>query len=375
MPFSTRSTPVSAYVDPKSESIMGETTNKALKQELDESKAEVDAAQTRIKDLEESTCDLEKKLQDAVVQKQQITNELHTLEAKNRETLERIREVEQELSNSEAKTRELEAKFDQTDMGQVIAVMKEKVDKLENGEISRLKNLLDDEKAERVLERQQCEIDAKRMTTQLDAYKERILKKDMEVAKLSNENAKIKRDLSDSQKRLTATEKRIIDTNREQTKLKRDLSDTKKRLTESERRIVDMGNESAKAKREFSDSLEAADKRIADMIKEKEEMAEEMKSWEHLRQLLEEATEYAEGIGKKKAESRDKQSSQDLIIPPRLVPRVPPAAWKRRNFWILDSESNGDSAKKARIDIQNKPEESGAKNATNVASGSKAVVI
>ncbi|KAI1695691.1 hypothetical protein Ddc_21086 [Ditylenchus destructor] len=56
----------------------------------------------------------------------------------NKEVLQRIRELEQGLSNSQAKMRNLETKFAQTDVGQVIAVMKETVDKLENGEISRL---------------------------------------------------------------------------------------------------------------------------------------------------------------------------------------------------------------------------------------------
>ncbi|KAI1694651.1 hypothetical protein Ddc_21935 [Ditylenchus destructor] len=109
-------------------------TAEALQDHFEKIKAEVNAAQTRTKSLVESTCDLEKKLQNSETQKQQLANELHTLEGKNRETLERNRKLEQELSDSQAKIRDLEAKFAQTDVAQVIDLVK----KMENGEISRL---------------------------------------------------------------------------------------------------------------------------------------------------------------------------------------------------------------------------------------------
>ncbi|KAI1702714.1 serine/threonine-protein phosphatase 4 regulatory subunit 3B [Ditylenchus destructor] len=64
---------------------------------------------------------------------QQLTVQLNILNAKNREILKRNCELEQELSNSQAKIRDLEAKFDQTDVGIMIAVLKENFGKLENG--------------------------------------------------------------------------------------------------------------------------------------------------------------------------------------------------------------------------------------------------
>ncbi|KAI1690424.1 ring finger domain-containing protein [Ditylenchus destructor] len=86
--------------------------NEALRYQLEESKAEVDAAQTRVNDLEESNSQLRGKLENSEAQLQQssernrqLTAELHTLEGKNRETLERNRELEQELSNAQAKIR------------------------------------------------------------------------------------------------------------------------------------------------------------------------------------------------------------------------------------------------------------------------------
>ncbi|KAI1696797.1 ring finger domain-containing protein [Ditylenchus destructor] len=333
---------------------------------FDQVKAEADAAKTHVKDLEKSTCDLEKKLQNSEAQKQQISNELHTSEAKNQETLERNRVLEQELSNSQAKNRDLEAKFDQTDVGQVIAVMKEKVDKLENGEIARLQKevaklssenatkkqeltglqlRLDESQKQTKDEQKRCQNLTNQMKIETDSLKEQIRKKDMEVKKLSSEIEKVKRSLSDCQTK----------------------------LAEANRRNVETNAENAKMKREFSDSLEAADKRIADMIKEKEEMSKELKSWEHLRQLIGGANEYAEGIGKKKAEPKDEKGSQDLI-PPHSIRKMP--SWANAlKRWNQDSGSDGDPTKRARIDIQKKSEESGAKKSASVASGSKAVVI
>ncbi|KAI1701060.1 serine/threonine-protein phosphatase 4 regulatory subunit 3 [Ditylenchus destructor] len=199
----------------------------------------------------------------------QLTAELNTSEAKNQETLERNRNLEQELSNSQAKIRDLEAKFDQTDVAQVIAVMKEKVDKLENGEISRLQT---------------------------------------EVAKLSSENREIR-------KKLVDLEKRNADTN-----------------------------------------------------KEKEEMTEELKSWEHFRQLLGGATEYVDGIRKRKAESKEKQSLAQQNTPRSMLEDPEEVELQ------TELGSDGNSAKRARIDTQKNIEEAGAKKTANVPSGSKAVL-
>ncbi|KAI1702711.1 serine/threonine-protein phosphatase 4 regulatory subunit 3 [Ditylenchus destructor] len=212
----------------------------------------------------------------------QLTAELNTSEAKNRETLEKNRNLEQELSNAQIKIQDLEAKFAQTDVAQVIAVMKEKVDKLENGEISRLQK---------------------------------------EVAKMSNENEM----------------------------KSQENSEIRKKLDESE-------------------------KRNADMNQEKAEMQEELKSWEHFRQLLGGATEYVEGIRKRKAESKDKQSFAQQNTP--LSVRKLPSMLEDPEEVELQTKlgSDGNSAKKARIDTQKNLEEAGAKKTANVASGSKAVI-
>ncbi|KAI1699351.1 hypothetical protein DdX_17378 [Ditylenchus destructor] len=122
---------------------------------------------------------------------------------------------------------------------------------------------------------------------------------------------------------------------------------------------VNITDELAKVKREYSDSLEEADIRIAEMKKKEEDMAEKLKSWEHLHRFN---FEYGDAIRKETAESKCKESLQELS-PLRLDPIMLPAAGKRQN---QDSGSNGDSAKKARIDPK-KPEEAGAKNAANVA--------
>ncbi|KAI1703940.1 hypothetical protein DdX_14555 [Ditylenchus destructor] len=156
-------------------------TSDSLKSKFGKIIAEVNAAQ---KDLVESTCDLEKKFQNSEAEKQQLTDELHTLEAKNRETLERNRELEQELSNSQAKIRDLEAKFAQTDVSRMIAVLKENVEKLENGEISRLQN---------------------------------------EVAKLSDENAIKKQEIRDLQMRYAESEKRIAGMKKEKDEMAEEL--------------------------------------------------------------------------------------------------------------------------------------------------------
>ncbi|KAI1691657.1 hypothetical protein DdX_21741 [Ditylenchus destructor] len=251
-------------------------TNKAVKQELDESKAEMDAAQMRVKNLEESTCDLEKKLQSSEAEKQQLTNELHTLEAKNQESLERIRKLEQELSNSQDKIRDLEAKFAQTEVGQVLAVMKEKVDKLENGEISRLQK---------------------------------------EVAKLSNENAKVKLDLCNSQKRLNASEKQN-----------------------------------------------------SDIIQDKAKMEEQLAGWQRYHRDIWNVAKFGDEISKENQEPTNSESWQQCVYVPR------------RCFGNVVNEQNhesgsiGEPAKRARIDTKKEPDEDDAKNATNVASGSKAVM-
>ncbi|KAI1702710.1 serine/threonine-protein phosphatase 4 regulatory subunit 3 [Ditylenchus destructor] len=120
---------------------------------------------------------LEAQLRQTSESNRELTVQLNILNAKNREILKRNCELEQELSNSQAKTRDLEAKFDQTDV--VIAVMKEKVDKLENGEILRL------QKENAKLEKQ--------------------------VAKLSNENEMKSQENSEIRKKLVELEKRIAD--------------------------------------------------------------------------------------------------------------------------------------------------------------------
>ncbi|KAI1692462.1 hypothetical protein Ddc_23607 [Ditylenchus destructor] len=108
--------------------------------------------------------------------------------------------------------------------------------------------------------------------------------------------------------------------------------------------------------------LVESEKQIADMNKEKEEMAEELKSWEHLRQLLGGATEYVDGIRKRKAE-------QGLALPPARMLEDPEEDEIRTELG-----SDGNSAKRARIDTQKNLEGAGAKKSANVASGSKAVI-
>ncbi|KAI1698662.1 hypothetical protein Ddc_18985 [Ditylenchus destructor] len=84
-----------------------------------------------------------------------------------------------------------------------------------------------------------------------------------------------------------------------------------------------MNKENAKVKRDLLDSQKRL-KTVDKLIKEKEDMSVELKRWEHLRQLLGEATEYAEGLGKKNAENKQSLQQQST---PRLVPIMPPAAW------------------------------------------------
>ncbi|KAI1701061.1 serine/threonine-protein phosphatase 4 regulatory subunit 3 [Ditylenchus destructor] len=241
----------------------------------------------------------------------QLTADLNTLQDKNRITLDRNRELEQELSNSQAKIQDLEAKLDQTDVAQVIAVLKENVGKLENGEILRLQT---------------------------------------EVEKLSNENKMKNQELIDIQKKLAESEKRIADLNKEKEdmsqELKNENSAIRKKLDESEKRIADMNKENAEM--------------------QEKKMAEELKSWEHLRQLLGGATEYSEGIRKQKEQSLQQQSF------PRLDPIVPPAASKQQSKEEVVAEigPDGDSAKGLCVDTQKNLKEAGAKNAINVASGS-----
>ncbi|KAI1692631.1 laminin-like protein epi-1 [Ditylenchus destructor] len=249
-------------------------------------------------------------------------------------------------------------------MGQVIGLVK----KMETGEISRLQTevaKLSDENAikNQELTGLQLRLDksekqtkdeqkrsqnlANQMEIETESLREQIRKKTAQAEKLSYEIAEVKRNLSDCQTELSDAvtdandrvfldhaqishlQTEVTEVTKDNAKLKRDLSNSQKRLTASKKlveKIVVMNNESVKAKREFSDRLEAADKRIADMIKEKEEMANDLKHWEHLRQLVGEATEYAEGILKKKSESKDKESLRQQNLP-RLVPIVPPSAW------------------------------------------------
>ncbi|KAI1699354.1 ring finger domain-containing protein [Ditylenchus destructor] len=178
----------------------GLATNEALKQQLEESKAEVDASQTRIKDLEESIRELERKYQISEVQleqsserNRQLTAELHTSESKNRE-------LEQELSNSQARIRDLEAKFDQTDVGQLVTFFEKKSENLKNCEVSRLQDSLKTKEIELENERK----------LRLDLY-DQLDKKDAEVAKLSDENAKAMKDLLEIQRKLTVCEKQNYD--------------------------------------------------------------------------------------------------------------------------------------------------------------------
>ncbi|KAI1705842.1 ring finger domain-containing protein [Ditylenchus destructor] len=186
-------------------------TNHAVNQDLDKCKADLEAAQKRALNLEESNRQLETKLQNSEAQlrqsfeigQQQIVT-FRTSEANNRELLEGNRSLEQQLCSSKAKIQDLEAKLTQTDLGQVIALLKEKVGKLENGEIARLKNLHDAAKTELEVERRRRR-----------DLSERILKLGAEVTKLTSENAKVKQDLSDYQKRLAMSEKRNADANKE----------------------------------------------------------------------------------------------------------------------------------------------------------------
>ncbi|KAI1709906.1 hypothetical protein Ddc_13669 [Ditylenchus destructor] len=101
--------------------------------------------------------------------------------------------------------------------------------------------------------------------------------------------------------------------------------------------------------------LEESENRNDYMCEEKEEMQEELKSWEHLRQLLGGATEYADGIRKRKAE-------QGLALPPVRMLEDPEEVEIRTELG-----SDGTSAKKVRIDAQKNQEGAGAKTSANVA--------
>ncbi|KAI1698305.1 ring finger domain-containing protein [Ditylenchus destructor] len=457
-------------------------TNDALKQQLDESKAEVDASQTRVKNLEESIRELEKKIQDYEAEKQQLTTELHTLEGKNRETqtrvkgleetnsqlvekfrnsedqrqeisernrqltaelqtsegknqatLERNRELEQELSNSRAKIRDFEAKFEQTDVGQLVTFLEKKSESLKKCEVSRLQDSVETKNNEIIrqnllLESQNNKItllrhslETKNIELQIEQklrcdIAEHLGKKNDEAAKLSDENTKVKRDLCDIQKKLSASEKQIFDITKDNAKLKHDLLHCQNGLVAAEKRNIDtilekvnmeeqltnLSNENAKVKRDLSDiqtrltasakqnleiiqdyakvkkefwdiqkRLETAEKQNVERKKEKEKMNEQLAEWQRYHRTISEVAKFGDGIGK---EDQDPAPSQGLQqqSPPRLITIVPRAVWKRRN---QESGSDGEPAKRARIDTQKKPEESGAKNATNTASGSKAVVI
>ncbi|KAI1699649.1 ring finger domain-containing protein [Ditylenchus destructor] len=168
----------------------GTVTNDANKQDLEKCKSELEAAHKRADRLEQSNRLLE--------------TMLHNSETELRRTSEKNREQAQELSEAQAKIRDLEAKLSESDLGQVIVLLKEKVGKLENGEIARLKSLHDAAKEE-------LEIVQRRRQN----LTERVLKLSEEVKKLSSENAKFKQELNDSQERLAASEKRNADANKE----------------------------------------------------------------------------------------------------------------------------------------------------------------
>ncbi|KAI1699559.1 hypothetical protein Ddc_18518 [Ditylenchus destructor] len=215
---------------------------------------------------------------------EQLTAELHISQAKNQETSERNRELD-------AKIRELEAKSAQTDVGQLIKYMEEKGENLKNCEVSRLQDSLDAKNNEiasvnhllrtKNIELQNERIERLRLAQQLG-------NKVAVAAKLSGENAKVKKELCDIQKRLTAEIKRKSELLTEKLTFNQELNDSQNKL-------------------------ETAEKRIADLEKELEEM---QLSWELLRHLLGETTKW---MGKKKAESKDEQSLQQQSMP-RLVP-------------------------------------------------------
>ncbi|KAI1699352.1 MIZ/SP-RING zinc finger domain-containing protein [Ditylenchus destructor] len=167
--------------------------NEVLKQQLNERNAELDASQTRVKSLEESTRDLEKKLQNTEAQNQEITNKLRTLER----TLERIRKLEEKLSNLQARTQDLEVKFH------------EKSESLKNGKIARLNNSILTKNNE--IARLKHSLETKIIELQTErkmrwGIAERLGKKEEEAAKLSGENAVKKQELGGIQKKLEESE-------------------------------------------------------------------------------------------------------------------------------------------------------------------------
>ncbi|KAI1694906.1 ring finger domain-containing protein [Ditylenchus destructor] len=323
--------------------------NEALKQELDESKAEVDAAQTHVNDLEETISELERKYHNSEVQleqtserNRQLTTELHTLEGKNRETFERNRELEQELSNSQAKTQVLEAKFDQTDVSHVIGLVK----KMEDGEISRLQKEVA-QLSRKTEKRTKAEQDrSQNLTTQMkietESLKEQIRKKNSEAEKLSYKNTELKKGFLDILKSLTASEKRYADTIKENARVKRELSDSQKRLTTFE-------------------------KQNCDIIQDNAKMEEQLAEWQRFHRKIGRAARYGDGIG---IENQEPTTSQSLQVqnPMHLVPIM--NVWNRQK---QESGSDGDPAKRARIDPK-KSEEAGGKKPANEASGSKNVI-
>ncbi|KAI1691659.1 hypothetical protein DdX_21743 [Ditylenchus destructor] len=172
--------------------------NEALMYQLEESKAEMDAAQARVKELVESVRELETKLQDSEAQhrqtserNQQLTNHLHTLVAKNRVTLDKNRDLELELSNSQAKTRDLEAKFGQIDVNHLITYLDQKSESLKSCQISNLKNALEAQNNEIVrlnesLKNKNIELENERKLR--FSIAERLGKKEEEAANLSGSN-------------------------------------------------------------------------------------------------------------------------------------------------------------------------------------------
>ncbi|KAI1698459.1 hypothetical protein DdX_17883 [Ditylenchus destructor] len=68
---------------------------------------------------------------------------------------------------------------------------------------------------------------------------------------------------------------------------------------------------------------------------------------------------------------RDHPSAKPEDVATEISRREPNSLINRQN---QESESNGDSAKRARIDTQKKPEEDDAQESANVASGSKTVI-
>ncbi|KAI1694650.1 serine/threonine-protein phosphatase 4 regulatory subunit 3 [Ditylenchus destructor] len=278
-------------------------TTEALKQQMDKSKVEAEAAHIRVNDLEESIRELERKHQNSEDQ---------------------LRNLEQELSNSQ----------------ELIKFIEKKSESLKSQEVSRLQDSLEAKNYEIAL----LKLALETMNSELQTERklrfdiaERFKKKDAEATNLSDRLAKSNRYCCDVHKRLTRAEERHEIVLKEYGKVKQELCDTNQRL-------------------------EAAEKQNAETIKEKEIMAEELAQWQRYRRKIGRAAQFGDGIGKENQEPTNLQLELANLSP--LRPALSPAAWKRQ------SGSNGDSAKRARINTEKMPEEAGAKNAANVASRS-----